>query len=303
MRYLDNNSQHASGGPPGAPTRRAPRGGAPWTPYCTAIGDLRCVGDSLKLKTWVTVLFTAFLMMWPASPAFAAPGNGDLQGGFSNANKLYEEGKYAEALAGYLEIEKNAAHWRLFYNTGNCYYKLGNFIKAKIYYLRAQRLEPFEPSIRKNLRILDKRFSDKITPKKEDFLSRVALRFESLVSLNVVTVLLLMLVLVLNGFIFLLIKKGSSRFRIYGISFSLVVVLLVGGYHVYRAGKVNRRNTAVVVKTDSQLRSGPGESNTVLFKVNPGLKVKIIDKSRDWVQVSASSQVAGWIEEKRIERI
>jgi len=59
----------------------------------------------------------------------------------------------------------------------------------------------------------------------------------------------------------------------------------------------------VMVRADSELRSGPGENNTVLFKVNPGLKVKIIEKSRSWVQVSASSQVAGWVEEDRLERI
>ena len=46
------------------------------------------------------------------------------------------------------------------------------------------------------------------------------------------------------------------------------------------------------------MRSGPGESNTELFKINPGLEVKILDRSRDWVQVSASPQVAGWIELK-----
>ncbi len=38
-----------SGGPPGAPVRRAPRGGAPWTPYCTALGGLRCFGEALPL--------------------------------------------------------------------------------------------------------------------------------------------------------------------------------------------------------------------------------------------------------------
>ena len=36
----------------------------------------------------------------------------------------------------------------------------------------------------------------------------------------------------------------------------------------------------------------------MLFKVNPGLEVKIIDRSRDWVQVTASAQIAGWIETK-----
>lgn len=232
---------------------------------------------------------------------FAAGDN--FQERFNQAGRLYEEGKYAEALALYQDIEKSAAHWKLFYNMGNCYYKMNNFVKAKLYYLRAERLSPFEASIQKNIDIVDKQFSDKIEGEEPDFLTRAALHIESAISLNVLSVILLMVVIILNAFIFLLIKKGKSRFRLYGVSFSLVIVLVIGGYHIYRTGKQELRNTAVIVKADSELRSGPGESNTILFKVNPGLKVKIIEKSRSWVQVSASAQVAGWVEEDRLERI
>jgi len=51
------------------------------------------------------------------------------------------------------------------------------------------------------------------------------------------------------------------------------------------------------------LRSGPGEDNTVLFKVNPGLEVRIIDRRGEWVQVTASERIAGWIEKKRLALI
>jgi tetratricopeptide (TPR) repeat protein len=223
--------------------------------------------------------------------------------GFQQANRLYEKGEYSEALSLYLEIEKTTPHWKLFYNMGNCYYKSGDYVRAKVYYLRARRLKPFEPSIRKNIDIVDKLFSDRIEEEKPDFLTRTALRIESIISVNIVSAALLVLVIILNLFIFLLLKKGKSRFRLYGVSFSLVLTLLVAGYFTYRTGKQNLRDTAVIVKEDSQLRSGPGENNTILFKVNPGLKVKIIEKSRNWVQVSASSQVAGWLEEDRLERI
>ncbi len=35
---------YASGGPPGAPTRGAPRGGAPWTPYMHGFGRHAVLG-------------------------------------------------------------------------------------------------------------------------------------------------------------------------------------------------------------------------------------------------------------------
>ncbi|MCP4220691.1 MAG: SH3 domain-containing protein [bacterium] len=222
---------------------------------------------------------------------------------FSRANGLYEEGKYDEALALYHEMEKEGSNWKLFYNMGNCCYKLKDYVKAKIYYLRADKFNPFEPSIQKNIEIINRFFNDKIPEAKPDFLLKVALKVESIVGLNVVSILLLLSVAVLNLFIFFLLRKKRNRWVIYGVSFSLVITLLLTGYHVYRSGKAARKDTAVITVKNSELRSGPGANNTILFKVNPGLKVKIIDVSRNWVHVSASSRIAGWVEEERLERI
>jgi tetratricopeptide (TPR) repeat protein len=252
-----------------------------------------------KVLLLIIVLFSVLTI---GTKQLSAVSNG-IDESFKNANQLYEEGKFDEALNLYRTIEGQIAHWKLFYNMGNCYYKTGDFVKAKIYYLRAERLKPFDSSIQKNIDIVNKRFSDKIEPENPDFISRTVQRIETLISLNMVSAVLIISIIVLNLFIFLLIKNGRTKFRLYGVSFSLVIVLLIAGYHIYRTGKQSMRNTAVVIKIDTELRSGPGENNTILFKVNPGLKVKIIEKSRNWVQVSASSQIAGWIEASRIEPI
>ena len=226
---------------------------------------------------------------------------------FDRANRLYEEGSYSQALSIYREIENPGTyrHWKLYYNIGNCCYKLNRPVQAKIYYLRAERLKPFEPSIKKNIEIVNKRLNDKTPNPSPDFISRLLLRIESFITLNVLSIALLIFIILLNVFVFILIKKGKSRFLIYGVSFSLIIVLLIAGYHSYRVGKHNRRDTAVITAKDSQLRSGPGEDNTVLFKINPGLKVKIIEASENnkWLQVSSSSQIAGWIEAENLERI
>ena len=73
------------------------------------------------------------------------------QAQFDRANQLYEESQYDQALQLYLQLEKDVVNWKLLFNIGNCYYKQNQFVKAKIYYLRAQRLQPFETSIQKNI--------------------------------------------------------------------------------------------------------------------------------------------------------
>jgi tetratricopeptide (TPR) repeat protein len=224
---------------------------------------------------------------------------------FQEANQLYEKGDYDGAVQIYHEIESHTSHWRLFYNVGNCYFKLENWVRAKIYYLKARRLEPFNESIAKNISIVNKRLNDKVPASRADFVSRVMLKIESIVSLNVLSLFLILLVLVFNVFLFLLIKRGKQKWYVYGVSFSLVLVILLASYHMYRVGKFNTRNVAVITYPEAQLRSGPGDNNTVLFKVNPGLEVKIIDRNStgQWFQVSASSDIAGWIEADKLETI
>jgi len=226
-----------------------------------------------------------------------------IQPAFDQGNRLFEEGKYAEALKAYQQAESQGSHWNLFYNMGNCYYRMNRFVMAKIYYLRAHRLKPFHPAIRENIDIVNRQFKDKIAEEEPDFITRTAGKIESLIPLDAVSVVLVLAVLTLNGFIFLVIRRGKKKALIYGLSFTLVFCLLILSYHAFRTDRLNRRDLAVIVKDDAILRSGPGESNTVLFKVNPGLKVRIIETRREWLEVSASKQVAGWIKKSEVETI
>lgn len=250
-----------------------------------------------------TVYLSMFLLalIWIGSDRVAAATMP--QDRFNEANRLYEEESFEAALDIYLEISQTGANWKLFYNTGNCYFKLNRPVEAKINYLKAQRLRPFNDAIQKNIVIVNKVLNDKVPAPRSDFVSRVMLRIESIISLNVLSVLLLAAIVILNVFVFRWMSRGKSRLVLYGVSFSLVVTLLAAGYHQYRVGKYNRRDTAVITAAEAQLRSGPGQNNTILFKVNPGLQVKVVDSSRKWLQVSASSDIAGWIEEDKLERI
>jgi len=241
-----------------------------------------------------------FLFLWLLCFWFLVA---DFQKNFNKANQLYEDGEYSKALNLYLQVKKSKSHWKLFYNIGDCYFKLRQYVKAKVYYLRAKKLKPFLLSIEKNIIIVNKNFKDKIKLKKPDFVGRTIARIESIIPLNFISIMLVVFVLFLNVFIFVLFIRGKKKWIIYGLSIFLLFSLFTSFYHIYRVKKQSRNDTAVIINNNSQLRSGPGENNTILFKVNPGLEVKIIDKSRNWFQVSASSEIAGWIKAADLEII
>ncbi|MCX6558422.1 MAG: SH3 domain-containing protein [Candidatus Aminicenantes bacterium] len=234
----------------------------------------------------------------------AVAGRAVVEDDFSTANARYAAGRYGEALGIYLRISRQLTNWHVLYNIGNCYFKLGQPLAAKIHYLRARKFRPLDGSIARNIAIVNKSFKDiTLAAPTIDFISRVIQVVQARLDVNLLSLLLLAAILTLNVFLFLLLKNGKRKKIVYGLAFSLLASLALGVYLYDRAAGQQQTSIAVVSEADSVLRSGPGEGNTELFKINPGLEVKILDRSRDWVQVSASSQVAGWIELKRLTLI
>jgi tetratricopeptide (TPR) repeat protein len=249
------------------------------------------------MKQKKAILFCTLLVLLTG---IAAAG---IQEDFTAANRLYEQGKFAAALPLYLGISRQVTDWKVLFNIGNCHYKLENFLSAKIYYLKARKWRPLDRSLSRNIAMVDRHFPAAASPTKPDFVSRTLQVLESKLSMNMLSAALLLAFLLLNISLFLLLTRGKNKKILYAAAFSLLLVLAIGAYHTGRVAALGRSDSAMIREANSLLRSGPGEDNTVLFKVDPGLEVRIIDRYRDWVQVSASAQIAGWIEKKRLALI
>ncbi len=245
----------------------------------------------MRAKT--AILLLALLL----ATAAAAAGAG---ANFAQANRLYGQGRYREALALYRKAAAQSRDWRLAFNTGNCHYKLGDYLQAKVHYLKARRLRPLEPTIARNLALTDRHFQDDIRLPAPGFLARAVQALESRVSLDALSIMLLLAALLFNVLLFRLLTRGRSRRRLYALGFSLLLLAGLGACHAGRTAAAARSITAVVADEEASLRSGPGAGNTVLFKVHRGLEVRVIDRSGPWLQVAASASVAGWIESGRL---
>ena len=81
------------------------------------------------------------------------------------AESFYREGKYAQALSTYEQALKNAPNDPfLYYNIGNCYFKMGSKGLAVAYYYRAFRLNPTHSDIRHNLSLALASGGDSLVP-------------------------------------------------------------------------------------------------------------------------------------------
>ena len=246
------------------------------------------------MKGKKTIIFLAGLALLTAGATAGADDD------FAAANRSYREGKFAAALPLYLEVNRRVSDWQVLFNIGNCYYKMERYLSAKVYYLKARKFQPLDAAIARNIAMSNRHFRDVVNLPEPDFISRSIQLLESKLTLNGLSVLLLLAVALLNACLFLLQTRGRNKKLLYALAFSLLLSAGLGAYHLSRTAALGRSDVAIIWEEGSELRSGPGEDNTVLFTVNPGLEIRIIDRSGDWVQATASEHIAGWIEVKRL---
>ena len=104
--------------------------------------------------------------------------------------------------------------------------------------------------------------------------------------------------LIAAGFLsaFLLNEDRSSRkLPLYGLVISLLLCIGVAvslGVHIHT---LQTRQFAVILSDAVDVRSGPGQNQTVLFTVHEGLKAEVRADRGDWLQVSLPNGWNGWI--------
>ena len=226
---------------------------------------------------------------------------------WEQANKSYMEGNWETALQEYAAIsDKGAESADLYYNIGNCYYKLGNLGKSILYYNKALKLAPSDQDIRHNLEVANARTTNKINAVPQFFLNRWAAAFRGAVSSNgwaQISLAAFALTLALT-LIFLLSRTATVR----KVTFSGgIVFLLLFVISTVNAASQKRQQTrsgdAIVMQNAVPVKSSPDREGKDLFVLNEGAKVTVTDKLGGWSQVEIASGNKGWIENRNIESV
>lgn len=223
------------------------------------------------------------------------------------AEELYAAEKYQEAADLYNAIlSEGFESAALYYNLGNCYYKLGENTKAIVSFERALLLDPGDSMIRYNLEMAQQKIVDKIEVLPEMFLVRWFKALETSCSADVwgiVSVVLFVLFLVMLALFFyssvILVKKIG--FTVGVIAFLLAISSFVLAER--QNSRLTDRKYAVITAPSVTIKGAPDESGTSLFLIHEGLKVEIMEQLGDWYNIRLSDGNEGWIAKSDIERI
>jgi tetratricopeptide (TPR) repeat protein len=232
--------------------------------------------------------------------ALALAGNifaTDVAGDFSVANKLYAEGKFADAANAYEKIRApGAASPNLLFNYGNAEFKSGNLGKAITAFRRAELLAPRDSEIRANLAFVRNQVQGATV--RENFWQNW---FGNL-SLNEWTI-LAMLAFWLT-FLLLAAKQlcPALAAKLKSATWIFAALTIFSGtiLGVQTASHFSRR-TAVVISAQAMARSGPFDDAQSAFTARDGAELSVLDRRDDWVQVGDGSGKTGWLPAKQVE--
>lgn len=223
------------------------------------------------------------------------------------AETEYREGKYLEAADTYKKIlAEGLESFELYYNLGNCYYKLEENTRAILNYERALLLKPGDKDTQYNLKMAQNRVVDKIEVLPEIFFIRWYKAMVSYFSADQWAYLSVAFFILFLCMVALFFYSSSVGMKKTGFTLG-IVLLFFTVFSVIFAAKQNRllteRDYAIVVTPSVTVKGAPDNSGTSLFVVHEGLKVRVVESLGDWVNIRLEDGNEGWVAKGDVEKI
>jgi len=215
---------------------------------------------------------------------------------FDAANRLYEEGKFAQAVSAYEKLaQAGQVSAALYFNLGNAFFKSGQIGRAIAAYRQAQEITPRDPDLRANLQFARNQTpSPTLLPSRwQRWLGRLTLNEWTVLAAGVAWLWLLLLAA--------LQWRPTLRpvLRGYVISLAVVVALLCACVGAALA-ESRLIHLAIVVVPEAAVRYTPLPESATAFTVHDGAELRVLDHKDEWLQVNAGSHKIGWLRRDQI---
>jgi tetratricopeptide (TPR) repeat protein len=229
----------------------------------------------------------------------------DPMGVFEEGNLFYEDHNYEAAVNSFNLLTDEYYSPELFLNLGNAHYRLDDIPNTILYYEKALKLSPGGVNILHNLKLANKRVSDK---NKVNDSVRLNDWFFTWVSNAPNYWAYNSIYLFIIGSLLLILYLFSKSRKLKKLTFYTAVISLIlgilsivfSGFHKSRLMSIEE---AVIFKPSIDLMSEPTENSSVSFVLHEGTKVKILDETQLWYEIRFSDGKIGWLQKEFVEMI
>lgn len=210
---------------------------------------------------------------------------------FDSANRLYAEGKFAEAAGAYQRIlGTGVASPAIYFNLGNAFFKSGQIGRAIAAYRQAEQSSPRDPDLRANLQFARNQVQGPTlrAGHLERWLGTLSLNEWSWLGAGAVWLTFALLTA-------RQLRPALARpLRSWTLAMGTLAVVLIVGFMMAFSTTANRQR-AIIVVPDAVVRSGPFEESPNSFTARDGAELRVLDQKDNWLQVTDGLRRVGWV--------
>jgi len=223
------------------------------------------------------------------------------------AEQSYSAAKYDTAALIYQTIiDSGYQSPELYYNLGNCYYKLQEIPSAILYYEKALKLNPNDENVSYNLNLCNTLIPDRIEKVPQLFFIRWYQGLYNYFPIDLWAY--IGLVLFGLSLLLILIYFLSTRLVIRKIGFWAGIIFLLFSAFVFfltvqKHSSFKKHNEAIIFTPSITVKSSPSKNSVDLFVIHEGTKVYILDQVGAWKKIKIQNGSIGWIEGENFQII
>ena len=226
---------------------------------------------------------------------------------FENGNTAYNAGQFEKALLLYKKILESGEHSAaLYFNMGNCYYRLNNVAESIFFFEKAKQLKPFDEDISINSAFAQNMAIDavELLP-----ISQVTKFKEGLVELfnqegwALVLTLLSWLLVIFWG---LYLKNKTPLFkRVFFVSTILTALFLASSVSISVIKSADEAATTYGILFNEKIEvwAEPNTRAEGLFILHEGTKVQLLDALQEWQKIRIANGSEGWIKDGSVRSL
>jgi len=244
----------------------------------------------LQVASIASLLLVFFCPIWRLTAAEVVATS------FDDANKLYEQGKFKDAAAGYQKLlQSGHASPALYFNLGNAYFKNGQMGRAVTAYRQAELMTPRDPDVRANLQFARNQIQGPTisVPGWQRWLNKLSLNEWTWLGAGCLWLWLALLIVAQMR------PTLTTSLKKVFITLGLVAVLV--NACLFATLQVDRlTTTAVVIAPEAVVRQGPLDESQTAFTVHDGAELQVMDRKDEWLQITTDPRRIGWIRRDQV---
>lgn len=218
---------------------------------------------------------------------------------FAAGKAQYETEDFEAAINSWQSLlARGEEGFSLYYELGNAHYRLNHIGEAVLYYEKAVKLRPWNEDIQFNLHLAQQRVQDRFAEAPAFFPVRMWRLLRDRLQPSAwlwIAVTLCWLACAWQAFRWY--KKPASRFKPSKTSLVLLLLTVITlSMGLDRNSVLEDENNIVLLADRQDVKKVPDAQSETSFKINEGIKVRIVDSLNGWWQVELPDGRKGWVQ-------